>query len=1119
MAAPRVVTSRALASVHHARPKHSVLAHIALRGACPLHNNASLTARSPLAPPPLLVPQWTHFPPMLVRAYSTTADRAHSGRPDDETEHSLEHERVAIDEYVLGIKRQLERDGIYPVAVNPDIYIAHTPYEANRLAQLFARDRFLGMDSKLMPYAYTTNGSSLHPPYQHQHHQHRHDNFGGGEEMGDPAAPIEINLHAESPPPLPPPPPPPPRNPRYPTIDALIHAVPSDLHAMVAESMSSTASAASQSISASGGPVHTPPPPQHQSPPTHSSARLLSSPYRGLPTGANQRPVSLLQLASHHSCVLFRLRRILLHPPHAFPPTLRRLLVDRSVAKYATHAQRSVRQLSHSYAVWPGGARDIRDACVRSGVSATVHGHAAVADGTRWDELRLLFKPGPMWTVRVPADAAHDSWDWDRADLPSEWVQLAADDAFVRYLVGARLTHHGLARPFAVPAADLVLRRRFAADLSSSATSASSLSVAPPTSALTASAAGDRGQESVLANIAAYLERRRLTQAHTLLAAPNPAPLFTSGDLAHLPTVHSVAGYLVTQMQEWRVKYREGQRFRRAHDAILHQARLGNVALYSSPDALGPPVQPDLVDPRAAGLLYLRLTPASRNRKRGEPPRSEPPILLLDPVAPLNVSGNDMWETGPFRAAFVERIATAVAGSVRITHPQLVVALAAHFRPTTTRRAVTEHLLHSPIVADLPLALPGKRALVAHVMRRLELDGVLVSDRLDRDAMAWSSGDGGDHGHVAAHALIANSGGVCPRELHARVHLALRGTSAWRTNASGRAMRRSAVVNALVSGTRLVQWVRAYFGLDPKWTVDRSGAEVLAEWVLDAWARDGVVAAFYDDAGTQFVAFLANDGSSVSDPSLALAPIALPEKRQPKSSGLLEWHPAQVATLSRLSPLVDVSTVLPRVDAADVAMIMARLGKFRRPLAEIKMASLDQWLRATLPHGELVSSTLQLGVGTTELSAVQVAAIVDALVQTRCLVPSLTRGVYLINSSGDPALGPEPYRHPTVAFVRRIVLPALRARAAAVPSSSSRKDGRSHPEPLTPAVMRRVVRDTVAPHMPVPGNNDPTSGRRRPLDDPAVADVVEWCVSIMRERQWIAADPHIVVARLGDSAK
>ncbi|KAI9159289.1 hypothetical protein H9P43_008629 [Blastocladiella emersonii ATCC 22665] len=973
----------------------------------------------------------------------------------------LQYDQASIDAYVSTVKADLAKRGIHPLLEGPDVYVARTSEEADLLAALFRRDPILGIDTKLLPPHYV--------PWEHL------SSSSAGNAGGDPPPPHSPDP-SESPPPsdgdayyagaepLPqidvftdefaperrtrPPP-----NPRQAFVDAL----PPDLVQY------------------------------------HLSRAPLDQPHRGLPTMANRRPVSLLQIASHHSCVLFQVRRILLQPPFRFPPQLRRLLANRRAAKYAVNASRLRLQLSHSYQVFPATALDIRSACEAAQVGSS---NGAALD---WEELRMLFRPGPNWTLRAPAHI-HDypQTDWDAPLLDATCARQAADEAFLRYLVAVKLASHG-ALPRGVSVNSLVTPP--------SAPDAPPSTVDPAdTSAV---AVDDR---EALAALARKCIHHKLADRAAAAASANPASPAPPSLFAFIPAVSArhVIHYMSSKYTPWRAAYGEGDRTKRLTALLLDLVRDGALVLYPSLTPGAPPVDPGVVSPKMVPAMYLAVAERRAAAAAAGLTLAVPPSL---PVAPAEAAADaaahgdlamipesEIWATAPFKAAFVRKVADALAAHVRSAHPDLVVdapvaGSAAEFRATTSVAAVRNLLAHSPAVSGLPLSLRAREALVDHALRLLHLDGVVLADPLDPSRVAWARGD--PTRITAQHVVDA---GPCPDALLLRLFDAVTATSVVRTS---RAVRRDALARVLVTGTRMLPWIRAAcLGSDAAeaagWNVDRDGAALLAEWVIDGWCDRHAATAFTDDLGTRFVHL--HTPVPLRKPAPA---VASPAETSTTLSALGGWHPDSMRVLAGLGipRTPDTPLALPRVSADDLAVVASALRRERAHLDEFKLSALDHWLRFSFPVQSLpsLSSSSSQGAVTDR----QVAAIIDACVAARVLVPTTGRARYVVNHAAllaDPDAAaampvPKPYAFPDQATIQRLVLPAL--------ASPGRGEG------MAPDTMRETIAAALA------AAASPSSVRRR-SSRAETDEVVEWVVWLLRRRGWIATESVVRVTRTGE---
>jgi hypothetical protein len=187
--------------------------------------------------------------------------------------------------------------------------------------------------------------------------------------------------------------------------------------------------------------------PSDLSPPLQCMSESVGS-RCGIPTVKNNRPTSLIQIASDHTCVLFQIRRILLQYPFRFPPSLRRLLHRANVRKYGIFASRTIQQLSHSYAVYPRSMRDLREICGDAGLSG---------NDREWKELKSVFSEGlqnsdssmglekyPTETYTLRSHKPYISFDFDEKSPNLSWVRDSADAAFRSYLIAKKLIQRGL---------------------------------------------------------------------------------------------------------------------------------------------------------------------------------------------------------------------------------------------------------------------------------------------------------------------------------------------------------------------------------------------------------------------------------------------------------------------------------------------------------------------------------------------------------------------------------------------------------------------------------------------------------------------------------------------------
>ncbi|ORZ35208.1 hypothetical protein BCR44DRAFT_34338 [Catenaria anguillulae PL171] len=1064
-ASPAPATSISRRLPHHPHHCHAV----------PFHH-ARLQALGPLRSP--------------FRSYSSASTlkpqpQPHS-KPKTEAQPQIDPEVTAqqlrtrqIDDYVRDWKRHLaEHHGIRPVITNPDVYVAQTALQANLLAALFRLDPFVGMDAKLVPMQYIDPQSVRHlrrgggavfgaeyEPIMVQDGTKRFD-----DDIERPAASL-VDLHASSttvPAGAPPPPYPPPSASTF--LDALHRAMPSDLLAYL-------------------------PPPTSATTP-----ELLLTPHRGLPTPSNPRPVSLLQLASHHTCVLFQVRRILLSPPHTFPSTLRSILASRSLAKFATHGTRLRLQLSHSYALMPAATIDIRDACERAGIGAPGAPHPATAPNGpggpgasgAWTELDMLYRPGNLWTVRAPPYANYAQWDWDAKHLDEVWVRQAADEAFLRYLVGLRLTKAGLAPAYAAATAN--------------------------------HAAADQDQyvreaQAVLELMHKYIRKR------SAVAVGRSVP------------VKKTVEYVMAQYAPWRVRYGEQERRRKVVQVLLDACREGKASLVSGAWWADPQVDASCVDYKVVTQrnYYVRL-PKALSPSPGQDPASTssedaritPPTanrIDLTPADTLDlgasVSDNDMYAAGPFKPDFVRRLGRHIAQHVRLAHPNLLSATAdpssPAFKPTTTRDATLKFIRNAPSLHRLPLNTSARHALAEHVYRHLVLDGCIVYDARNAEDVAWAPGT---PGQVSVGSLVRQFG-TCPDVLLHKCLEAVRLTSAVRAS---RAMSQEAMVNVLVSGTQMVAWVRALVsgqGMGKQadqgiLDVDAEGAKMLARWVIQGWASKGLVAEFTDAvSGSKFV-MLRGFGAAVQSAPVVDAMVALPIAHGSASSTSAApidasadagWH-RDLMYVQCGHVRTDRALHLPSISPADVhALRLALCKQFAMHLQELSLSAFHTWLRNSFPRSQLVSPGLMRLPGQADFTDVQVAGMADALVRSGVLVPTVARGKYVVNhalpmskhaaTDAEGNMGqdhwpvPRPYVFPALGLVKSAVVPKLQAAEAASDT------------PLTPFTVRRhIVHVVMAAH--------------RDMSERKAQEVGEWCVWVMQRKGWIEA---VRSVRLAGAAK
>ncbi|KAJ3366713.1 hypothetical protein GGF32_003357 [Allomyces javanicus] len=1082
------------------------------------------------APRPLLATSLRRFlattiadppPPPPIPDHSHDHDDAHAvpeydPNRDPHTAEAAERLLQAQDAHVARIKDILAERGIHPVLESPDVYIAQTYDEAELLAQLFDHDEFVGLDTKLMPTHYLGV-----------------DHAGVRVTNEDPAT---LSAAAAL---------------RDPSL-----AVPPDL-----------LPGADWSLLAHDGVARG----------------------RGMPTAPNLRPTALVQIASHHSCVLFQVRRILLQPPHAFPPRLRKLLRRRNLAKYGALLSRTSNELSYSYGVFPAGTRDLQDVCATAGLNPI---------DAPFDELRMLYR-GPTWALRalpgstrtptgsrsVPYDA-HDYddaaharpaaapmgrvprgwWDWDERHPDPHWVRLAADEAFLRYLVALRLYENGLvAHKFPVrlptPKHDYVELGKLVIKYATAFQRERFPGLAnPPAPVLPV-----RQLVAILANRYAYwrvvykesIRRRRLLIAISALAHDGRVLSLVATDHEQAPIVDpktvefkSLLGMCVRVNVD-------------ADEPAVWEGLAENLARKprpSKPAAESSATEPALAlagDATSASTDATATAPAPPSTDAPLPPSpvssvtaaptSASPMVTLDLAdaamqspspSPMDVAGadedgallaavvdpSDIFDTAPFRAAFVARLADLFHRKLRAAYPLLCLnSTRLHpFAATTTMAAVEAMARSFTPVAQLPLAARAKDQLVAHMVRHLVLNGAIARDSGDPTLVA-----------IVAEGVAppANERPPCSTDLAAVIADGLQRTSVART---ARAIRADALAATLVSGTLLVRWVRQHGGAGvvsgSDTRLDRDAALDLAAWAIDGLVAHGYATAFTDDRGRKFVQLHLNAPKTVpattGAPPPSVPPAPVPPSLVPLTADLrAEWHASILAGFQRdLALIADPP-------ANELAACTTALARAFPHLGEIRLSALDSWLRNTFPVARAMprflasrpprttsDSAPSRADGDVALTTVQVLRLVDALVRARVLVPTMARGVYVVAHTDTPMV-PRAYVFPDMAFLDTSVIPALATLAAhstaatnlrAVPPWGSKHarnhqvDGPARAPGITPAEMRAVIKQLVV------------DGRfKRPamrdVGEKVVKEAVEWTVWALKARGVVELEPMVHV--------
>ncbi|KAJ3372878.1 hypothetical protein GGF31_001415 [Allomyces arbusculus] len=1075
------------------------------------------TVADPPPPPPPIYDQHDRDDAHAVPEYDPNRD------PDSaEAAERLLH---AQDTHVARIKSLLEERGIHPVLESPDVYIAQTYDEAELLAQLFDHDEFVGLDTKLMPTHYLGV-----------------DHAGVRVTNEDPAT---LSAAAAL---------------RDPSL-----AVPPDLLA-----------GADWSLLAHDGVARG----------------------RGMPTAPNLRPTALIQIASHHSCVLFQVRRILLQPPHAFPPRLRKLLRRRNLAKYGALLSRASNELSYSYGVFPAGTRDLQDVCATAGLNPI---------DAPFDELRMLYR-GPTWAVRalpgstrtptgsraVPYDAQNQHhrddaaharpaapmgrvprgwWDWDERHPDPHWVRLAADEAFLRYLVALRLYEHGLvAHKFPVrlptPKHDYVELGKLVIKYATAFQRERFPGLTNPPAPLLPV----RQLVAILANRYAYwrvvykesIRRRRLLMAISALAHDGRVLSLVATDHEQAPIVDpktvefkSLLGMCVRvnvdadEPAVWEgLAENLARKPRPIKPAAESSATEPTLDLTSNVAAASTDASAPAPAPAPASASTDAPLPPSPVSSVTTAPTSASPMVTLDLAdaamqspspSPMDVAGadedgallaavvdpSDMFDTAPFRAAFVARLADLFHRKLRAAYPLLCVnPTRLHpFAATTTMAAVEAMARSFTPVAQLPLAARAKDQLVAYMVRQLVLNGAIAQDPGDPALVA-----------IVADSVTPTTSErpPCSADLAAVIAEGLKRTSVART---ARAIRADALAATLVSGTPLVRWVRQQGGAGvvtgtDTW-LDRDAALDLAAWAIEGLVAHGYATEFTTDSGRKLVqlhldapkAIPAATTAGAPPPSVLQAPI--PPSLVPLTADLrAEWHASILAGFQRdLALITD-----PR--SHELASCTTALARAFPHLGEIRLSALDNWLRNTFPvaremprflatrppRGTTSDSTPSRADGDVVLTTVQVLRLVDALVRAHVLVPTMARGVYVVSHPGTPVV-PRAYVFPDMAFLDSTVIPALATLAAhstaaaklrAVPPWGSKHarnhqvDGPARAPGITPAEMRAVIKQLVVDgRFKRPAMRD--AGERM------VKEAVEWTVWALKARGVVELEPMVHV--------
>ncbi|KNE61190.1 hypothetical protein AMAG_06940 [Allomyces macrogynus ATCC 38327] len=816
----------------------------------------------------------------------------------------------------------------------------------------------------------------------------------------------------------------------------------------------------------------------------------------------------------------------------------------------------------------------------------------------------MLYR-GPTWAVRalpgstrtptgsraVPYDAQHHHddggmharpstaaapmgrvprgwWDWDERHPDPHWVRLAADEAFLRYLVALRLYEHGLvAHKFPVrlptPKHDYVelgkLVIKYAAAFQRERFPGL---VNPPAPVLPV-----RQLVAILANRYAYwrvvykesIRRRRLLMAISALAHDGRVLSLVATDHEQAPIVDPKAVEFKSLM---------GMCVRVNVDAdepAVWEGLAENLARKprpSKPAAESSAMEPTLAltgDATDASTDAFASAPAPPSTDAPLPPSpvssvttaptSASPMVTLDLAdaamqsptpSPMDVSGadedgallaavvdpSDMFDTAPFRAAFVARLAGLFHRKLRAAYPLLCVnPTRLHpFAATTTLAAVEAMARSFTPVAQLPLAARAKDQLVAYMVRHLVLNGAIARDPGDPTLVA-----------IVADGVAppANERPPCPADLAATIAGGLKCTSVART---ARAIRADALAATLVSGTPLVRWVRQHGGAGvvtgtDTW-LDRDAALDLAAWAIDGLVAHGYATAFTTDNGRNLVqlhldapkAMPAATTDSASPLPVPQAPI--PPSLVPLTADLrAEWHASILAGFQRDLALI---TDPPSHELAACTTSLARAFPH---LGEIRLSALDNWLRNTFPVARDMprflttrpprttsDSTPSRADGDVVLTTVQVLRLVDSLVRAQVLVPTMARGVYVVSHPGTPVV-PRPYVFPDMTFLDSTVIPSLATLAAhstaaanlrSIPPWGSKHarnhqvDGTARAPGITPAEMRAVIKQLVVDgRFKRPAMRD--AGERM------VKEAVEWTVWALKARGVVELEPMVHV--------
>ncbi|KAL7753844.1 hypothetical protein RI367_000776 [Sorochytrium milnesiophthora] len=729
-----------------------------------------------------------------------------------------------------------------------------------------------------------------------------------------------------------------------------------------------------------------------------STARHGDLRHYGLPTEATRRPVSLIQISSYHTCVLFQIRRIMLQPPFEFPANLRRLLVDSSVTKFGVNTPRNMLQLRYSYNVWGAGGHDLRSIVRALGLT---HPSAAAAADSRvdsvktFDELSYLFNE--HWDLRYTSSSS-DVWDYDAPNISMHGVRQAADEALARYLVAYKLITLDM-----LP--DMPLQR-------------------------TVTPNKEEHRDIIMRLIKQYAAMLPVQQGHRY-------PIVSVERLLH---------YLVNKYERWALLYPPAKRKTLLRRVIFDLVLEGRAQVFATDHPDSCEVNPSTLDEHVASKLYLGIRATAPKRADSRPSDAEP----APPPLPAQSAADDPLQPGDdARRQVIASYASSVSSRVREDlyrrFPQLHVSTS---KPsaTTTLDALLAHMLrNSRDVAAFSPKRADQEELVDELMQQFDDNGWLYHDPLDYFQVSLISPIQTAASPVVARILSQS----VPDSIVSAVYKHL--TTAFQ---HGQELQLSKLSTHMYLTTGLMSWIFDWYvrqkadeepggvtlskyrriraSISGVWDMDRVTGEILSTWVIDELVHRGILVIDTDDPDkVVFLHVQSNLQESPEQLSLDQA-----GAQQQRSASAL-WHeqiPGIVAADYRQTP---------EAGTQDLRKIYQTLRGSMQHLAEISLAKLLTLLNLSVGRSSLTSFSRP--GDDRHFTRAERLRYVDGLVRHNALIPTLAQSVYYFNRhcdlhpdnvaaapSSPPPFVPPPYTVPSRMLLKRIQRDLTRAGGASL---------------------------------------------------------------------------------------